>query len=575
MAAWWERFPGRLEAELESFRERGLAFEIDDGVLRDSGRVLLRGAIDVNGNVVALEVLYPDLFPYFRPEVFAPQLELERHQNPRDHNLCLLDRPTSNWRPSDTGGWLVAERVPYLLSLLAAGPDEMREAEAPQGEPASVYFASPSGAAIFVPAEALAVDPERRAGSGRICLAADGLRGLTLRGLLCELVVKPRAGKSVKVAGAGDELASRFSGAHLGMRWARLDGPPSGFDADAIFAAADSVQAGFGRPHWQAVGVGELAVAGVVFPEEVRQNEYEDTWVFGVRVRRRSAGGVQEGSYVVRGERLTSEDFGARIPRLGPLTEATAAVAGLGAVGAPLALELARNQLSELRLLEHDVIEAAQTVRYPFGMAAVGYGKLTTVAQFIGANYPFTAVTRFDHQLGQTGFYRHGRSEDEFSLVERFVDGVDLVIDATAEIGVQQLHADVAGDAGLPQLYVSATEGARGGQIGLIIPGQGGCWYCWKLWASDGVIPLPPRDESGTVQPRGCASPTFTGASFDLLPIVAQAARVAADALLPARANALASTVWVCNVPADGRAAPAWSSQAIELHPGCPRCSGD
>jgi hypothetical protein len=74
------------------------------------------------------------------------------------------------------------------------------------------------------------------------------------------------------------------------------------------------------------------------------------------------------------------------------------------------------------------------------------------------------------------------------------------------------------------------------------------------------------------VQPRGCASPTFTGASFDLMPIVAQAARVAAAAVSPE--HELSSTLWVCVLGSDLLAAPSWSAHPIEVHPQCPYCTG-
>jgi molybdopterin/thiamine biosynthesis adenylyltransferase len=570
VAAWWERFPGRLEAEREEFRARGLEFELDEALFRDAGRVLLRGELEFGGELVALEVLYPDLFPYLRPEVFAPGLRLTRHQNPREHNLCLLERGTRNWSPSNTGAWLVAERVPLLLSVSDQGPEAMRAAEAPQGEPVSAYFGSTPGTAVFVPDEALVLDPEHRVGSGRIALAPEAGEGF--RGLLSELVVKPRRGKTTRVAQAPQVLVARFGGRELAIRWARLDEPPEDISADGVLAAADAAQPGFGRPPWHPLADGEVAVVGVVFPEEVRQGEWEDTWLFGVRFRRHSAGAVHEGAVIVAGERLTVADLGDRIPAVAPLREGTIALAGLGALGAPLALELARNQTGRLRLLEHDTVEVGQTVRWPAGLTAVGIPKLDTIVQRIGLDYPFTFVEPFPHRLGQTALERRGRSENEFDLVERFLRGADLLIDTTAEIAIQQLFTELARELGVAQLYVSATEGARGGQIALIVPGAGGCWHCWKHAASDGTIPLPPSEPGGSVQPRGCAARTFTGASFDLLPVIGQAARVAAS-FIARHGDASASTVWVCALPAEGAGAPDWSEHELAVHTDCRLCA--
>jgi molybdopterin/thiamine biosynthesis adenylyltransferase len=355
------------------------------------------------------------------------------------------------------------------------------------------------------------------------------------------------------------------------MRWVRLQEAPEELSAEAVLAAADAVEPGFGRPPWQRVGDGEVGVTGAVFEEEVRQGEYEDTWVFAVRWRRSSGGATRTGAYLLRGERFTAEDLGARIPRLAPLRQATVAQVGLGALGAPLALELARNQLGTLRLLELDLVEAAQIVRWPLGVPVIGRYKLESLARFIAYHYPLTRLERYLHRLGQTAFERHARDENELDLLARLLDGASLTIDASAEVRVQQLLSDFARERGIAQLYLSATEGARGGQVVLIVPGSGGCWHCWKAHAYDGAIPLPPSEPGATVQPRGCSAPTFTGASFDLLPIVAQAARAATSAL--DGGSEVSSTVWVCALDADGLSAPSWSSHPIVVHPQCPYCA--
>jgi molybdopterin/thiamine biosynthesis adenylyltransferase len=293
-----------------------------------------------------------------------------------------------------------------------------------------------------------------------------------------------------------------------------------------------------------------------------------------VRARRAVPGGYEEGAYVVPGERLSPEDLGARIPKLAALREARIAEIGLGALGAPLALELARNQAGELRLLDGDSVEIAQTPRWPLGVPAAGRLKVNVLADAIEENYPYTRVGRFVHRLGQTALARHGRSENELDLLTRLLEDVSLVIDASAELRIQQLIADFATDAEIRQLYLSATEGARGGQVALVVPGAGGCWFCWRLHTmpdADGnrLIVPPPADTDGSVQPRGCALPTFTGASFDLLPVVAQAARVAAAAVGPTE---LSSTVWRLSLPEDDLDAAVWEAQSLPRHPECPIC---
>src|ERR671936_164582 len=94
---WVQRFPGRLEWELDDFGRRGLHdFRLDEREIAN-GRVVLDGETTWKGETIPLRIVYPDLFPYFRPEVFAPGLKLGRHQNPFEGNLCLLEAPTRAW----------------------------------------------------------------------------------------------------------------------------------------------------------------------------------------------------------------------------------------------------------------------------------------------------------------------------------------------------------------------------------------------------------------------------------------------------------------------------------------------
>ena len=72
MRTWVQRFPERfLEHELGEFADRGLTFELDARLLAEQGRVVLRGTVSTVGAEIGLEVHYPDLFPYLRPEVVA------------------------------------------------------------------------------------------------------------------------------------------------------------------------------------------------------------------------------------------------------------------------------------------------------------------------------------------------------------------------------------------------------------------------------------------------------------------------------------------------------------------------
>ena len=138
---WWNRFPGRLEAE-----ERALA--ADGIVVRRDERAFRRGVLRLELTLPKdrwltdeLVAVYPDTFPFLRPEVSAPNIRLPRHQNPFKRNLCLLGRDTGYWIPSTTLAELLASQLPLLRRSLETDDIEtVAGIEDPQGEPISAFL---------------------------------------------------------------------------------------------------------------------------------------------------------------------------------------------------------------------------------------------------------------------------------------------------------------------------------------------------------------------------------------------------------------------------------------------------
>jgi ThiF family len=569
---WVEQFPERLSYELEEFVRRGLRLQPDERELQKRKRLVMRGQATVGDGTVAITVVYPDSFPYLRPEVYCSSLILDRHQNPFDGNLCLLDRSTREWDTTDTGAWLVAERLPHLLDLLARGGQALADGEAPQGEPVTSYLASATGAVAFVPEPALQVPPEVGSGTLVLGLGMPTPVGVQLRCALLSVAGEPVGGgpawSSPEVAPA---IAGRFAVSRLHAPWVRLRKLPASREPSAIIEAVRSLSPQAAAPVWQQAADGQVAVLGILIDEEVRRSQIEPAWV--LLVRQRAAAGARNpvAAYMVAGDRLSLHDLQERTPALAGSAEKTVALAGAGTLGAPLAMELARAQVGELRVLDADHLEAGNTVRWPFGLTAVGMAKSVCLANRIQTEYPFTRVSAFHQQIGAASPPGGQRGAGEASVLSTLLEGADLLIDATAELGINQLLADLASGAGIPLLSIWATEGGWGGAVAELAPGAPGCWYCLQLRLADGTIPAPPGEPSSNVQPRGCSAPTFSATSFDMLEIVAQAMRAARRLLLAPTGR---STVHVCSTRnADGseRLAPEWSSYDLQAHPEC-RC---
>ncbi|MEJ7569164.1 MAG: ThiF family adenylyltransferase [Gaiellaceae bacterium] len=572
---WVERFPERLSFEIADFDRRGLAFVLNERALREERRVELQGLIEVEGEAAPVELIvrYPSGFPLFRPEVYAPKLRLPRHQNPIDFNLCLLDRSTRAWSPSETAAHLISEQVPRLIQLVRVGGDALREGEVPQGEPRSYYFPGLAGTVVLIPEELLQISASFRSGTGRLAFSQVEPGAILIRGLLQSASVRERRGRSRRVAEVQGPLAERFSGGRsIEIDWVRIDELPDERSEQSLLKVAEETAPGSTRPVWQQVTGGQVAVTGLLFNEEVHQGVFGDMWLFVVRVREGVGRSVREGIYRMRGERHGIDDLQARIPQLAPLRQRTVALIGLGALGAPLALELARSGVGELRILDGDLVEAGTTVRWPFGISAINAPKSDFLAQVLPREYPFTRVIPFTRHLGLVAL---GPEETDHDLLTRMLEGADLVIDASAEIAVQQFVGGIADSMQIPQLYLWATEGARGGVVARSFPGETGCWFCLQLGFDRATIPLPPFEETGTVQPRGCASRTFTGASYDLTPIHAQGMRVAASLLGLGRREG-EDDVFICSLEGGlSPGAPLWQARPLAREEGCPCCGAE
>lgn len=591
MRRWYDEDPERLEREVAELQAGEFAFERDKDYQRRTGLILMRGSYTRAGHdPVDLEVAYPDSFPYLRPEVFAPKLSLDRHQNPYRHNLCLLDRATRAWRPSCTAAQLIAEQGPKLLDRDAGGdPDAMRAGEVPQGEPASRYFTPLMGTVVFIPEAFLHLPEEHKSGRMRLTVGQPEAKERLVRGCLSVVEVSDEHGRKRNFDELKAPLATRFGQGSYNGSWVRLDKlPPGGSaDANALLAAARQVE-GCRAPEWQSapLGGGKLRITGMVFREEVGQGIHEDGWLFAVEtlappaknakgkpvVGRRNAG---PGRYVVHGHRLTARDLTERIPTLRGLSEKTVALAGVGAMGAPLSFELARAQLGELRLLDHDIVDTGTVVRWPIGITAAGFHKLAVAESVLPQNWPFTAIRAFAHHVGVVPGPDQELDRPEHEVVTEFLDGASIYVDATAEFGVSHLISRLADEAGIPQVYVWGTEGGWGGGVARVIPGQTGCWMCLRKHIEDKHIKPPPYAETGLMQPRGCGTLTWTGSSFDALAIVAQAARVICGTLLHGRVGDTPSDVFICSQPPDDglATAPQWTPYELTRHPTCDYCA--
>lgn len=566
-APWFETHPKRLEAELEALDAIGARYErVADAFAR--GIAQLRVWQTVEGGEHELLVTFPSAYPFFRVRVDAPSLTLAHHQNPFNHNLCLLGRSTGAWSVNDTVASLLKEQLPRVFAAgTATTKAEVARLEQLQGEPFADYYAY--APAMFVIDGSWRLPESDTYGTLSIGLiSAD--KGVEFP-ILRACVLKVFGERDQLLYEAPNGIVALFGPSNSTMfngRWSRVDAPPNVGEAEALFSIAAEADK---QPHkLETLRLPDppfaVSVRAVVFPDEHVWRERTGTgWVFSVRVTRVTDGQLQQRStrrfkgsplrkvphsdyYFARAGRMGVTDTLERAPELHASTTTSVAVFGLGCIGAPSAIEFAKAQVGSLDLVDHDIVDPATAVRWPLGLASAGQFKAHALGNFLMQNWPHTHTAPHVHHLGAVPLPNDPPSSDP-QLLASITRAGTLIYDATAEFGVANYLSTYAAEHGLPYVAVSGTHGGWGGRVFLAVPGSGlACWECLQRHLGTGTVPAPPAIGTGTtaalVQPAGCSDPTFTASGVDTAALAMAGVRTALGVLLCDTANGYPAPDW-------------------------------
>lgn len=579
---WEQRYPGRLRFELDALQSAGIAPEVDGDALK-AGQLALTFDWPLDGaTTLQLKAVYPDAFPHIRPQVFLisgldpPPV---RHRSPMEGNLCLLGRDARQWMPSWTLYRLLAEQLE--AALRGTGDED------PQGEPAEYWWngLNPSGSFCLVDSAWNLGDAQE--GTLLLRYASAGTkneaRGEQIKTIpiIRAYVAEVRAGdNSVLHQWNGPlppDLASAKSS--LDIPWVCLaeelmPEPPIDRQIDRLRQDHDRLRTS--KQHRLPSGI-VINLSAVVHPSELGFGETGLGWVFflafghpkafnATSPRQKRKNPISLTTLPIY--RAGADDLGHRVPAVATLRNKRVLVVGTGAVGAPVAVELARNGCGVLHLLEHDTVEPGNTVRWPLGAAAWGYHKLDALAGFLSREYPGTAVHRYPHCLGQAGPGNSGPGDDD--VLDPILSDVDMVIDGSASHGVTTLLADRCREAGIPLISLFATPPVEGGAV-VRYAGDGGCPNCLEYaWHNNDIAPPPGHgDEDGLTQPPGCGERTFIGAGYDLQELSLQAVRLAVETFSGKTAgDSLIQTLRFISDDGD-RCPPDWRVDPLPKHPVC------
>lgn len=570
---WWERWPHLHAREIDAYAHHGAAI-VDEQ--RVNGLLLLEVDWPAKEGVVRLHVGYSPLHPFSRPEVAAPALTLDRHQNPFSGALCLLTQESGQWDPRELVADMIARQLPKIgdaIEARAEGENERAgalEEQAP--DPLTPYFAG-----LFEPASAVFFDGDQRVPPSGFGFAEFLVQGRTVIAdpMPVDIVLSRVTPPTGRWLGAVYDLPQRVGEPQkVQGRWVRLDGPIP-HDPDAILEAAHAELgrlAGLDvnlRGRLDAVAAQPFSVTAILVREELAYGEYGNGWLFAVS---RQQAGRRRKVTLVRGMRVSADMF-SRLPIAGALRDKKVLVVGCGAIGAFAAIELARAGVGTVVLSDYDVVEPGNSVRWPLGRSSWGLGKTIALQQFLVHNYPFTKAVALVGRIGAatSDLTEAKRADgDPTAVLRKEIATSDVVVDASASTECQQAIAFLAREAKKPLVVGYGTLGAAGGVVARFPAGSPACLVCLSEHWADGTLPQPAVDHEGEVLPVGCNAPTFAGGAFDLQEVSLEMVRSAIGMMVPDAYDAGAWQLSTLTLRVEGRRVlPRWTADGIAPHPRC------
>ncbi|MGJ9373833.1 ThiF family adenylyltransferase [Nesterenkonia sp. CF4.4] len=571
---WWEQYPGRLEHERAALQSLGVTVREDaEARAQDVIRwtVIVPDEYTKQGDV-QLIVTFPEFYPFLRPDVRAPDLDMAHHQHPFGNNLCLIGRSSSAWDTGNDLAWLIREQ---LHKALTSGVAEERSGdEENQGEPFSDYYSYTANAMALVDS---AWEPRADAASGIATLRFAGHAPLQDEAPTL-FVVESIADSDMSTLFSMPKPVTQHyeNGSECKAQWVHMPTAVKASNAAGIWETAESF-VGAPPPRF-CFNNTQLELRLVSFPEEHSQTTTGTGWVLLVhelgrvippdRKARKSGNPARQkprrapSSYhLVRSGRIGPTDMRARIDSATGLDSKRVLLIGVGAVGSVIADQLSRAGIEGLTIIDHDVLEPGNLVRHANNLSFVGTAKSDAAAALARQANPYIEVSSVNYSVGSTA----AGTEQRMSLAREY-EQADLVIDATAEVGVQRLSAFLARRAGKPWIGAWATNGALGGAVVRVPASAPWCFSCfeWARLKNDHL--QPPASPAPLTQPAGCAEPTFLGPGHDLNEVALHAARTALGVL----SNKPTHDAAVLSLEHPGGAdLPQWDTQSLTRHPEC------
>lgn len=569
--SWWAQWPDLRASELAAFKKHGATTEV---AFERNGLLCLSVTWPLKGrDPMHLRVGFSSFHPFFRPEISAPEEMFDRHQNPIGRNLCLVAHGEDQWDSNELVADVIHRQLEKLLKVMAARNEgnfaEAKKDEDHFADPITVYWQGMSERHSAAYLERKAVVPTDLIGLAEASFLDRGVPTDDGESSLEVLLTRFRRFSGLTLAQPFSLPQPQASWKNLPARWVRasIDGCQSveSLVDRALGVARGAPLAAKHLTAWFDIEKAPLSVTVVVVETAADYTGKEKRDGFVVIVSRREKKKVTH--RLVRSFEI-SDDIFDRLPVGKALRDKRVLLIGCGAVGGFVAMELARAGVGHLTLVDHDVLEPGNYVRWPFGRQLWGFGKAWLLKAMISHHYPWTTATAIEGRVGGAGSdveQLKAGDGNPFLTIIKAMKEADMVIDATASAECQQAVAFYCNRLGKPLVIGNATLGAAGGIVAQFRSDAAACFNCARQqWKADG-LPEPAVDEGGSLVPVGCNQETFTGGSYDLQEISLQMVRSTIGLMAPGAFDAGEWDLAVLSHFADGqRTLPRWETAKIK-----------
>jgi|TARA_R110001583_G_scaffold195321_1_gene371679 hypothetical protein len=555
MDTWFNTQPSLLQGELDRLVDMDASFEIDENE-KAKGYLVVHVHYLIEDEVLNLVCRYPDSYPYFPFEIKCENFPEGRHLEPAGKSLCLFADKHNSWDISnDTLAGIIENQVKKIY-YIHKSPDTLSEHEnGIEGYQPSGQLQTESNSVIITVNEK---PPISNNGRGEIKLNNIKKYNEAITGCF-----------NIAYENNNDISFTSESNYHQRLpkksqiRWVKLNAAIQSTNGKQLLAQVINEYPAMKTPIYTKMGGIKIDIIAVCFQEETTRNKIDYNWVFIVR-RAWKDKGKKESIILVKSDHIHPKYLLARTPNLIGLSEKKVVIIGLGALGSHVAWQLARAGVKNFTFVDKDYLQAGNLQRWLMGLPYIGMAKSEAVAHILNNNYLDIQVNPINLEIGSAFPIQRNASGNMISvqdvLIYEILSDVDILIDCTAMLNVNQYLAHLCKKQKIDYVWSSATNGAWGGIVGqspASYPND--VWLDFNMDYGRGTIPPIATEVEDFVQPKGCFHPTFTGAGFDLDTISIMTTRMAISLLQDVKYGTFNCDVaileqWENNIPI----APKW-----------------